>query len=281
MKLPKMKYNKNNLKSLRLKASERDKKLLAGLGVLLLIVLSYYLLYRPLSTVSQELQTEKTQMDVKVTQAKSDLANEFQISQDYEAALTKTNKSTAGFFPKVYPYKDRYLVMLENVVKNSGASALMVVFTDPEVGSVPLMKKEKPLVLPSYPLLELAQKINAAAQLENTPQQEQSTDTDNTEVANNTKASAKTLPSDAVLRLPATLEVQGSYAQIKAVITNLEKLDRKIAIEGVTIQKDNKETYQKATLNLAFYAVEKVDNGADPFYAWTIQGSYGKDDLFN
>lgn len=280
MKLPKLKYN-SNLKSLLLKASDREKKLLAVLAILILIVISYYLLYRPLDTVTQRIQTEKNQMDVKVTAAKSDLANEYQISQDYEEALAQANKVAAGFFPKVYPYKDRYLVMLENVVKASGATAQMVVFDDPEVGEAPLPEKDKQLVLPAYPLLDLAQKINAAAQPGNTPPQQQSTAADNTEAAKNTKAAAKTLPSDAVLRLPATLEVQGSYAQIKAVITNLEKLDRKIAIEGVTIQKDIKETYQRATLSLAFYAVEKVDNGADSFNAWTIKGSYGKADIFN
>ena len=276
MKLPKMKYDKNNLKSLRLKATERDKKLLAGLAVLILIVLSYYLLYRPLNNVTQKLQTEKTQMDVKVTQAKSDLANESQISQDYETALAKTNESTAGFFPKVYPYKDRYLVMLESVIRNSGAAALSITFADPEVRAVPLPEKDKRLVLPAYPLLDLAKKINVAVQ----PGQTVNTATTNRGAEGN-KTDAKTIPADAVLRLPATLEDQGGYTQIKAVITGLEQLNRKVALEGVSIEKDRTGTYQKATIKLAFYAVEKVDQGADTFNAWTIQGSYGKADLFN
>jgi Tfp pilus assembly protein PilO len=278
MKLPKMKYNKNNLKSLRLKATERDKKLLVGLAVLVLIVLSYYFLYRPLNTIAQKLKTEKTQMDAKVAQAKSDLANEFQISQDYEVALAKTIKNTAGFFPKVYPYKDRYVVMLEGIIGSSGAVAQAITFDDPEVGAVPQQKKNTNLVLLEYPLLSLAKKINAAGtdQAGTTAATESSTET-----KKDNKADSKTLPADAILRVPATLEIQGSYTQIKAVIAGLEKLNRKIAIEEVTIQKASNENYQKATFSLAFYAVEKVDQGLDPFNAWTIQNSYGKADLFN
>lgn len=286
MKLPKLKFNiKNqNLKpKFSLKATERDKKLLAVLGVLLLIVLSYYLLYRPLHAVSQKLHTEKTKMDARVKQAKSDLANESIISQEYEAALARTNKSTVGYFPKVYPYKDRYLVMLENIVKNSGAAALKITFDDPEVGAVPLLdpNKDQRLKLPGYPLLSLAQKINLAAQQENKPGTDNFKFTEAIKAEEKKKPDAKTLPADAVLRLPATLEVQGSYAQIKAVITNLENLNRKLALEGVIIEKDKDGNYQKASLSMAFYAVEKVDKAADPFNAWTIQGSYGKVDLFN
>lgn len=281
MKLPKLnlKSNKKSLKSsFSLKATERDKKLLAGLGILLLIVISYYILYRPLSAKTEKLKTEKSQIDVRVKQAKSDLANEAVISQNYEAALTKTNKSTAGFFPKVYPYKDRYLVILENIVKASGAAAIQITFKNPEVGAVPLPEKDKRLTLPGYPLLALAQKINVAA---GQPITADTSKSQGTETKKSEEKDKKTMPADAVLRLPAALEVQGSYAQIKAVITNLENLERKIALEGVTIEKDKDGTNQKATINLAFYAVEKVDQGADSFNVWAIKGSYGKADLFN
>lgn len=286
MKLPKMDLNletKSPQSFLGLKVTERDKKLLVGLAILILIVLSYYLLYKPLHKVSQKLHTEKTQMDAKVKQAKLDLANESQISRDYEAALTKTNKLAESFFPRVYPYKDRYLLLLENVIYNSGAKALKIEFKDPEIGAVPQDKKpedKKRLVLPGYPLQVLAEIINAA-QPGYVPEKKQINNTNNDEAKKKTKDTDKNLPGDSVLRLPATLEIQGSYAQIKAVITNLEHLNRKIVIEGVSIQKDDQENYQKGTITLAFYAVEKVDNGADPFNAWTIQGNYGKADLFN
>lgn len=286
MKLSKPKFDRQNIKtSFNLnKVSEREKKLLAGLAVLLVIILSYYILYRPLSAQTAKLKTEKTQVDARVKQAKSDLANESQIAQEYQTILAQTNKNTAGFFPKVYPYKDRYLTMLEGIIRNNGAVALNITFAEPEVGAVPLLEKDKRLVLPVYPLLSMAQTINAAAQSDQAGKTAVITKTSGTETkktATEKKAADKTIPSDAILRLPATLEIQGSYAQIKAVITNLENLNRKLALEGIVIEKDKEGSNQKATITLAFYAVEKVDQGADPFNAWTIQGSYGKSDLFN
>jgi Tfp pilus assembly protein PilO len=282
MKLSKPKVNRPNFKSaVSLKqVSDREKKLLIGLGVLLLIVLSYYIIYRPLSAQTAKLKTVKTEVDARVTQAKSDLNNEAQIKQEYETALAQTTESTAGFFPKVYPYKDRYLVMLENIIRNNGAVALKITFADPGVKAVPLPnpERDKRLILPAYPLLDLAQKINAA-------QPEKALESSGVPTiakkSAEKKTDDKTIPADAVLKLPAILEVQGSYAQIKAVITNLENLNRKLAIEGVVIEKDKEGPSQKATINLSFYAVEKVDQGADTFNAWTIQGSYGKADLFN
>jgi len=90
----------------------------------------------------------------------------------------------------------------------------------------------------------------------------------------------KSVPADALLRLPATLEVKGSYKQIRAVISNLENLKRAVAIESINLgTSENGEV--TANFTLSFYALEKVDNDADSFNLSTVQGSYGKPDLFN
>jgi len=280
MSFPNLKLNQKmniNLPTVTLKVTERDKKLLAVFGVFLLIVLSYYLLYLPMSARLKTLKTEQVNVDDTVAAVQSDLKIEDQILLNYTTVLNKANESSKPFFPKVYPYKDRYILLLEKVITDSGATANGITFSDPEVSGVFQLKQAKPFILPLYPLQDLAKKINSA-NLNGSTQNAPTPGTTNiAAVAPN--AADKTSPGDAVLRLPTTLTVKGSYAQIRAVIMNLEALKRKVAIEEISIQKD-KDANMNAAFTLSFYAVEKVDNGVDPFNQWTLQGSYGKVDLF-
>lgn len=272
---PNLKFiKKMNLPTLTLKVTERDKKLLAVFGVFALIVSSYYFLYQPMSAKIETLQSEKANVDVQVVAATTDLKNEAQLLLAYTTILDKVNINTGPFFPKVYPYMDRYILLLENAVKESGATANKISFSDPVVGAVPQPIQDKPFELPSYPLQDLAKKINSANPNAIPERAKPAT----TPKASNT--ADKAVPADALLRLPATLEVNGSYEQIRAVISNLENLKRAIAIESIDLgTSENGEV--TANFTLSFYALEKVDNGADSFNLWTMQGSYGKPDLFN
>lgn len=269
---------KVNMPSLNLSVTEREKKLLAVLGVLIFIMLSYYYLYQPLSARIKTLKSEKAKADFQVTAAKTDLAHEGQILQDYKTALDKVNKDTSPFFPKVYPYLDRYILFLEKAAATSGAAITGINFSDPEVGGVQLPKQDNSLMLPGYTLQDLAKKINKA----NLNVNPQSTSTPEAPRSAGTAANSanKALPADALLRLPSTLEIKGSYTQIRALITNLENLKRAVAIESLDVTSGDSGGLS-ARLTLSFYALEKVDNGADPFNLWTVQGSYGKSDLFN
>lgn len=278
MSFPNLNLNKKmNRPTLTLKVTERDKKLLAVFGVLLLILLSYYSLYKPLTAKTETLKNEQTKIEAQVTALQSALKNEAQIHQNYTTVLDKVNESSGPFFPKVYPYKDRYILLLEKVVTASGSTASQIGFSDPEVSGVLQPKQDKTFILPDYLIKDLAEKINranASGNVQNAPTEEaQPAD------AKATKSAGKTLPADAVLRLPVNLTVQGSYAQIRAVISNLENLKRTIAIEKISIGIE-KDASLKADITLSFYAVEKVDNSVDSFNQWTLQGSYGKADLF-
>jgi len=280
MSFPNLNFNKKiNLPTVTLKVTERDKKLLAVFGVFILIVLSYYFLYKPMSAKTETLKTEQVKVADQVAAGQSDLKIEAQILLNYTTVLNKANESSKPFFPKVYPYKDRYILLLEKVVTTSGAAANGITFADPVVSGVLQPKKDKPFILPNYPLQDLAKIINtakASGKGQNAAPPEVSKVTG----AIVPNPADKALPSDAMLRLPATLAVKGSYAQIRAVITNLEALKRTVAIEGISIGKD-KDGGMKADFTLSFYAVEKVDDGVDSFNQWTLQGNYGKADLFN
>ena len=279
MSFPNLNLNKKiNLPTVTLKVTERDRKLLAVFGVFILMVLSYYFLYKPMSAKTETLKTEQVKIVDQVAAVQSDLKIEAQILLNYTTVLNKANESSKPFFPKVYPYKDRYILLLEKVVTTSGATANGITFADPVVSGVLQPKKDKPFILPNYPLQDLAKKINSANMNGNNTQSTATPGTTNT-AATAPNPADKAVPSDAVLRLPATLAVKGSYAQIRAVITNLETLKRTVAIEGISIGMD-KDASIKADFTLSFYAVEKVDNGVDSFNQWTLQGSYGKADLF-
>ena len=278
MSFPNLNLNKKiNIPSVTLKVTERDKKLLAVFGVFILVVLSYYFFYLPMSAKMESLKTEQVKVDDKVAAVQSDLKIQAQILLDYTTVLNKANESSKPFFPKVYPYKDRYILLLEKVVTASGATVNGITFTDPVVSGVLQSKQDKPFILPSYPLQDLAKKINSANASGN-PQNAPTPEVSKPAGAI-TNPADKALPADAMLRLPATLAVKGSYAQIRTVITNLEALKRTVAIEGISIGMD-KDASIKADFILSFYAVEKLDNGVDSFNQWTLQGSYGKADLF-
>jgi len=270
---------KMNLPTITLKTTERDKKLLAVFGVFALIVSSYYFLYQPMSAKIDTLQIEKAKVDVQVLAATTDLKNEPQILKDYTTILDKVNINTSPFFPKVDPYTDRYILLLEKAVKASGATSNKISFSDPVVGAVPQPVQDKRLQLPSYPLQDLGKKINSANPNANTQNASTSQAAKQATAAVANPATDKALPADALLRLPTTLEIKGSYQQLRVLITNLETLKRAVAIEGVDMNtSDDGSVIAKFTLS--FYALEKVDNGADPFNQWTVQGSYGKADMF-
>src|SRR5665648_86513 len=258
---------KMNLPTITLKVTERDKKLLAVFGVFALIVSSYYFLYQPMSAKIVTLQSEKAKVDVQVVAATTDLKNEAQLLLAYTTILDKVNINTGPFFPKVYPYMDRYILLLEKAVKESGATANKISFSDPVVGAVPQQIQDKPFELPSYPLQDLVKKINSA-----NPNAIRDRAKPVTAAAKAPNSADKTVPADALLRLPATLEVKGSYKQIRAVIADLENLKRAVAIESIDLG-TSEIGEVTANFTLSFYALEKVDNGADSFNIWTMQGS--------
>jgi len=277
-----MKLQKPNLQgkkigklSLDVKITERDKKLLMVLGVVIIIALSYYVLYLPMSASLESLTADKEVMDQKVAAAKSDLENEQSIVKAYETQLANGMEASEAFFPGVYPYKEQYVLLVEKIVKGSGATLTNLEFSDPEVSGV-VMPEDNRYLLPAYSLQQEADTINQAysdqlaKEIPTAAGTSQSTATTGEE---------KTLPADAVLRLPTTIEFTGSYAQYRTVVTSLEKLNRAIALEAVEAKEDEKGL--KFILTVSFYAVEKVDNGEDTFNAWTIKGSYGKSDPFN
>ena len=277
MSMPNLKLNtKIKLPTLTLKVTERDKKLLAISGVIMLIVISYYFLYQPMKAKTEILKNEQTKIEAQVTAVQSSIKNEVKIIQEYTTVLNKVNERSGPFFPKVYPYKDRYILLLEKIVTASGATAGKISFTDPVVGEVPMPKQSKPFELPGYPLQDLAKKINSANSPLNAPTAEAAKPVTAAKASN---PADKAMPADALLRLPSSLEVKGSYAQIRALITNLENLKRAVAIEGVDMVTSEDGTVT-ANFTLSFYALEKVDNAADLFNSWTVKGSYGKTDLF-
>lgn len=263
--------------------TDRDKILLAVFGVILLVILSYFVAYKPIAANTEVLKNEKEKVSAKVAEAVINLANEQSIIQSYNSELAKGNEISKSFFPEVYPYKDRYVQLLAKAVQGTGATTMRLDFSDPEVGGVTIPEDNR-LLLPGYPLQSLAEKINAA---NNSGNLEDNVKPDTEEPGNKTpdsqkktkKSDQKKIPADALLRLPVTLEVQGTYPQIRTVIRNLEKLDRTIAMEVVTVRKQ--EASLNASITMSFYVLDKVDNGADPFNSWTIKGTYGKGDLFN
>jgi type II secretory pathway component PulM len=109
----KLKQNKTGGLRIDTKMSQRDKKLLMIVGVIFILFLSYYFLYRPMSAKIDSLQAEKAVMDETVAKAENDLRNEAVINKTLDKELVRGKESAAAFFPKVYPYKDRYALLLK------------------------------------------------------------------------------------------------------------------------------------------------------------------------
>ena len=275
---PQIGKSKLSRASFKLTVTARDKKLLVVLGFILFLAVNYLLIFKFLIVEMAKLEHEADEANIKVSAARADLENEANIIKEYEILLAQTKDKANVFFPKTYPYKDRYILLMDNVVKSSGATALRLNFDYPEVGAVPLAEPEN-IRLPDYPLLDLAAKINSLAKNPAVGRESDKNPAAEPE-AGKTIIPSKTLPADAVVRMPSTLEFEGSYAQARSVIKSLEDLERTLAIESIAIEKAKESSLVRVQLNLAFYAVEKVDNGTDPFNGWHLEGNYGKEDPF-
>lgn len=256
----------------------REKKLLMVLGFTLFVAINYFLIFKMLILNVTDLQNEKDAIDIQVTTARADLENEANIIKEYEALLAQTKDRAGVFFPKTYPYKDRYILLIDNVVKSSGATALKLNFDYPQVGAVPLAEPED-INLPDYPLLNIAARINSLAKNQAAGSESDKNLATEPEV-NKTISPTKTLPPDAVVRISSTLEFEGSYAQARSVIKSIEDLRRTLAIESMAVEKNKESNMVRVQLNLAFYAVEKLDDASDPFTGWNLEGIYGKEDPF-
>lgn len=266
-------FKKPGKLSLDLKITDRDKKMLIVLAVIAVLAISYYILYQPMSAKLEAVKAERLIMDQRVAQAKSDLANEESIRLEYETELVKGIEASAAFFPKVYPYKDRYLLLLDKLLRGNGVTINSVEFSDPVVSGIMNIPDNR-FTLPNYPLGNSAAIINQASQ------NMKDDGNDLTGTIHQVSAQTETtLSAGAVIRLPISVDFEGSYAQYRAVINGIEKLDRAIALESVKINK--KGALVKVQLTMSFYVVDKVDSGDDAFNAWTITGTYGKGDPFN
>lgn len=264
-----------------MKLSARERILLIILAIALIVAADYMLLISPtLDRMTQtqsrlaEAQNLKNEAEMVATQLKT-------MSANNQKLLEEINTNSVSFYPGIQ--QDRIILIVDSLIKTAGVESLSNDYSDISIEDVqPLaytleQKYYLQQLSDTYRLLdEVITAINSGTQVPKVelpsmtaaPPQPQQAQGDQ--------------PSNALESMTVSLPFRGAYADVLKLLKVIEGMNRTVVAEDLTLSAGEANTPMTGTLNLVFYALQKMDGGKEPdtYLEWNFNGTYGKENPF-
>jgi hypothetical protein len=237
--------------------SEREKRYVLLLALMLLIagVYFYYtLVVEPFMMERQTLKTELDDLQSKELLVDTQIENIPVLKEQLEKKLTDSMELVAPFYPDLP--QDRIILLLQQLIRTSGLSVGDIGFTDPALQNLQVTQDISQVS--TYRLKELSAIISGAQNQISTPEE--------------VGIGSQTLPG-----MTISLSYTGEQEQLVAFMDSIESLGRTVTVDNLTVSV-GEERILSGGMNLNLYAVDKP--APDPFMDWNLEGIVGKSSLF-
>lgn len=268
-----------------MKLTKREKGLLIGLSLIVVIGGYYNFLFKPQISKIKGLENEVNKHRARIEQIKIDSAENSQVNKDYKKMNAKIKTTTERLFPSIK--QEKIIVILDDFISKSNLDGISISFSEISVDGVEVKKEEVKDM--SYLLKTLAEEYID-------PKNK------NSEASDNKNTETKSNDSEKIEKMTATINYKGKYNDIKNFISEIEKYDKKIIMSNITFSKSgsgkksessseyedsqstttssNEEDSISGSIALDFYSVPKIHNQDAEYLKWDFKNGYGKDDPF-
>lgn len=244
---------------LKLKLTNRERKLVAVLGVLLAAAVLYYVIIKPQLDMVSKLEIKAKQYDIVIKDMRAKASPDNPAYKQYNELYSKTAELISPFYPDII--QEKLILMLEDKINKANIAVSTITFTEPAPTD---MKAQQPVQQPqqSDELKALTEQLNNNGSSANKPAP--------------SKADEKT---PIINKMTATINFKGGYSQIYSFIKSIEAENRSIACSSLTID-SSEDGMLNGVLILDFYSIPKAISQDGDYLNWDIQNTYGKPNPF-
>ena len=244
-----------------MKISKKEKYMLLVLISLLIIFLYHNFVYVKQSTILKAKKEEAMQIEEKYNKAMNDIQNLSLKEEELADLKNKVNDKAQILYPEII--QEKIILEIDKLLKENSITG-NIGFSPIAVAPVERMVIEDTLNEESS-LKDLVDKYD------NKEQNMSSEDSTNSSEATDSQLT--------IQQLKITITFTSTYENLKKFIKAIEDYERKLVITNIAISsKSDKEI--SGSFNLEFYSVPKLSGQDEEYLEWTLNDTYGKENLF-
>ena len=243
-----------------MKISKKEKYMLLILIPSLIILLYYNFVYIKQRETLELKREEATQIEEKYNKIMADIQNLEEKEEELNSLKIKANDKSKILYPQIM--QEKIILEIDKLLKDNNILG-NIAFSPIEVAPVESMIIEGDIKEESS-LKDLVDKYenNQGSNIESNGVSESSTSSQLT-----------------IQQLKTTITFTATYDNLKKFLKSVEEYDRKLTITNIAISsKSDKEI--SGSFNLEFYSVPKLSGEDEEYLEWTLNDTYGKENLF-
>jgi type IV pilus assembly protein PilO len=263
------------------KITQREKTLLVFLGIVVIIAISYFLLFKPQFDKLASLASEKAELELEVERANKELDSGAQLDANLAELKAELTEKTKKYYPEIM--QDQIIILINQLINKTAISSDSLNFSPVVIKNItnPSAASQE---IGDYELYKLAQDYRSISSEKDAE--------DDTDIPDADGANGETEQADAGEQRQGTQELQsqisslqlsmnfrGSYAQIMSFIREIEDLDRSILVNSFSMAKDQDDLIS-ADIQLEFIALPKLQDTDSEYLNWPYNNRYGKTNPF-
>ncbi len=234
-------------KSLNTSISSNDRKLLALLTALIISFLLYQFVINPALLEKEELIQKISDTNAEIARINTAIEQYPTLRELEQIELQRIAEKYQLFYYDLY--QEQILNMLDSLIHNNKLNIVSYIASD--IAIAPIVAPQSKLALRTYPLLEIASKINPSLYEMQSP--------DGKDAGNS--QSEMQLTTYAVTTTSITLSFSNTtYESVLNFIQSLENMNKSVLIANLAISKSDSRDTISGNMVLSFYSLPKLND---------------------
>lgn len=252
-----------------MKLSKREKMLLIVLGLLLLSVGYYQLVFIPQLEKIDELNAKVEELETLSSITKAQSSNKNNVYREFKVLNSKIYLITERFYPSII--QEKLILRLDEIIKETEINVKTMSFTYPEKAFVEKVEDKDAEVDMLKEYVQTYQMLSQSVSPLNLgkPAEEEVIEEETEEDGLKEK----------VEKMTASLTFEGDYEQLMDFMGEIEALNKYVIIDKLNILQ-SKENVLRGSIAIDYYALPKFHQQDEEYFQWDIENTYGKANPF-
>lgn len=277
---------------MKAKISDKEKKMLLILGVVLAGAIYYQFIYTNISKFIDQKKEEKNNIETKYNNALDAIENLDNRKSELKILNARIKDEGECLYPTIS--QEHIIKEIDELIKECELEG-GVEFEDIKLDSVkPLKPSEKDKAAAESSIEKITDKYNTKYGPDSVSEEEikkdSDTSSDNVKVNDSSSSSSNDTDSNSdgkdkenkIIYLQGKIKFYGTYEKVVNFINELESRQKKFALYGIGMDINDNE-WVKGELGIIVYSIPKINDSSDEkedYLNWGINNVYGKAEPF-
>lgn len=269
-----------------MKLSNKEKIMLCILGIIIVTLGYYNLIYKPqVNKIAAKLQ-ENMEIKEKYEKAMDTINTLESKKSDIKILNSEIDNTSEAFYPVI---SEEHIILELDKLLNDNNLAGSIIFDEVKSSEVESEDVENT----NLPESSLQKTVDEYADLEENKNKESNSEnkkasdgtlksstsnvsknSDNAEKANNKEK------SNTLHYLKCSIKFEGTYTDLNEFLKIIRQNEKKIIVNSISISKETLDTL-KGNINLEIYAIPKLTEEIKSYLKWNFDNTYGKEIPFS